>query len=230
MAAARQAASSADFQNLRQALQNRVSFTLRCQINRYHVTLAIGCRLFKDHTVSYVLIPYLVDLREIESVIGCKDASIVDAVKTVNSEKHAAGGDEGEEHIPLSHAIRHLIMGEPLIPDSAHQYGYALQEICAYKGEVILPDYWSGVRWDAVEECGLEDLFTKSGSPVKMPPTPDFPVIAHIKRDDLAAHLRSAEDRKAGFNDDDLIGLLNEYIGWLEAAQTSNKDIVLFYH
>ena len=104
-----------------------------------------------------------------------------------------------------------------------------LWQICKIKGEEMLPDYWGGVRWDAVETCGLENLLTKTAPLVELPPNQDMPSIGHIKRDNIAPYLRAAEERKAKTKESGVLDLLDEYIGWLETAASKNKDIVFFY-
>jgi hypothetical protein len=173
--------------------------------------------------MSYVLTSYLVDLAELESVIGCKDQSIIAAVEAMIQEKF--DDEDDEDKIAQSVALRHLIMGEPRNLDDATQYGWVLWDICRFKGEEQLPDHWGGVRWDAVEACGLENLLTKTGPPVELPPNQDMPSIGHIKRDNIAAYLHAAEETKAA----GVLELLDEYTGWLETAATKNKDIVFFY-
>jgi len=174
--------------------------------------------------MSYSLTVYLVDLAEIKAVIGCKDPSIIDGVEVVIREEY-----DDEDTIANSVALRHLIMGEPLDADNAPHYWCALGHICRFKGEELLPDCWGGVRWDAIEACGLEDLLTKTGPPVKLPPNPDIPSIGHIKRDNIARYLLAAEERKAKTNESGVLDLLDEYIGWLETAASKSKDIVFFY-
>jgi hypothetical protein len=136
--------------------------------------------------------------------------------------------DDEEEADAQRAAVRALVMGEPLDLDNAAQYGCALWDICRLKGEELLPDAWGGVRWDSVEACGLEELLTKTGPTVALPPNPDIPHIGHVKRDKIDKYIDAAEDQKqkAGPN---VVGLLEEYQGWLEDARSKNKDIVFFY-
>ena len=176
--------------------------------------------------MSYVLTAYLVDLGDLKSVIGSKDPAVIQAVEAAISEAYE---DDEDEVIAQKAALRRLIMGEPLNRGNAPQYGCVLWDICRLKGEELLPDYWGGVRWDAVEACGLQDLLTKTGPPVELPPNRDIPSIGHIRRDNITPYLQAAETLKAKTKDNGVLELLGEYIGWLEIAVRKNKDIVFFY-
>lgn len=174
--------------------------------------------------MSYVLTAYVLDLADLKSVIGSKDKSIIRKIEPMIEESF---GDDEEEAEAQRAAVRSLVMGEPLDPDN-NQYGHALWNICRVKGDEFLPDAWGGIRWDSVEACGLEDLLTKTGSPIALPLSDDFPNIGYIKRDMVGKYIEAAEEQKKKSNPD-VIGLLDEYLGWLKNARARNKDIILFY-
>jgi hypothetical protein len=121
--------------------------------------------------MSYVLTAYLVDLSDLKSVVGSKDFSVAHAVEALISETYM--GDKGAV-IAQNAALRALIMGQPLNPNSGADYGWVLWHICQVRGEELPIDHWGGVRWEAVEVCGLEDLLTKTGPPIELPPTGTF--------------------------------------------------------
>jgi hypothetical protein len=121
-------------------------------------------------------------------------------------------------------------MGERLDPGNAAAYGNALWNICkAVADEELFPDAWGGVRWDAVEACGLVDLLTKTGPPVKLPPNQDIPHIGFIARDKIPQYIQAAENTKAETDKPGVEDLLDEYLQWLETARSEAKDIVFFY-
>lgn len=183
--------------------------------------------------MSYVLSSILVDIAEVSSVIGCKDPSVIDAVKSLERDRYdeeATWDPEVMGEISLGDALRHLVMGEPLDAGSAHQYGYALCEVCTYMGTLLQPDCWSGVRWSAIEDCGLVELMTTTGPPVPLPSIEDFPRIGHIRRDQLPLYLDAATTKATAVSDVELKELLDEFIGWLETAIDNSVDIVLIYH
>ena len=168
-------------------------------------------------------------------MVGSGDPEMVKAVIDNNpdmfDEEEGEEEDEEEDELSLSSALRQLVMGVPLNPDEAHQYGYALQELCDYAGEMLDSDLWSGVRWSAVEQCGLEDLLTKTGPPVDIPLNEgDFPAIGHIPRDQLANYLQAAKGRAEQAPDGEIQQLLEEYTSWLESAADRNLDVVFFYY
>ncbi len=175
--------------------------------------------------MSYVLTAYILDLADLKSAVGSKDRSIIRDIEPMIEESFDE--DEEEEADAQRAAVCALVMGEPMDPDNA-QYGHALWNICRVKGEEFLPDAWGGIRWDSVEACGLEDLLTKTGPPVALPPSEDFPNIGYIKRDMIAKYIEAAEEQKEK-STPNVVGLLDEYLSWLERAQSENKDIVFFY-
>ncbi len=182
--------------------------------------------------MSYVLSGCIIDLAKLRSVVGSGDASIVDAVKANAPEAFEDEEEYADDDEPvLSEALRGLVMGDEIDPDNAFQYGYALQELCDYLGEMPEVDIWGGVGWGAVEVCGLEELLTKTGSPVPIPlEDGDFPAIGHINREQVGAYLQAANKRLQNSTDGEADGLLDEYIAWLETADEQKLDIVFFYH
>lgn len=175
--------------------------------------------------MSYFLTAYLVNLADLKSVIGSKDESILSDIEPILEETYE--GDEEEADAQRA-AVRALVIGERLEPDNAARYGCAFWHICRVKGEELLPDAWGGVRWNSVEACGLEELLTKTGPPVALPPNRDIPHIGYIKRDQVAKYIKDAE-KKIDESEGAVIGLLEEYLGWLEMAQSQNRDVVLIY-
>jgi hypothetical protein len=174
--------------------------------------------------MSYVLTAYLLDLADLKSVIGSKDQSIIHDVEPFIEE---AFEDDEDDADAQRAAVRALVMGEPLDPDNAGQYTSALWDLCRVKGEELLPDAWGGIRWNSVEACGLEELLTKT-APVALPQNEDLPHVGHVQRGNVAQYIAAAQDQKRKA-DPNVIGLLDEYLGWLEEAKSQNKDIVFFY-
>jgi hypothetical protein len=175
--------------------------------------------------MSYALTAYLLDLADLKSAIGSKDKSIIRDVEPGIENTYRR--DKKQADVRRA-AVRALVMGVKLDPKNAVQYGAALCDICRVKGEELLPDAWGGVRFESVEACGLEDLLTKTGPPVGLPPYTDFPCIGYIKRDKIAEYIKAAEEQKEEASPN-VIGLLDEYLEWLETARSKCKDIVFFY-
>jgi hypothetical protein len=181
--------------------------------------------------MSYVLTAYLVDIDKLQALVGSKDQSVVEAVKANNAEFFDEEEEEfDEDELWLSTAIEHLIMDQEKDPEEAHQYGYALREICDCYGELLPCDAWNGVRWAAVEICGLQDLLTKTRPPIELPENDDFPRIGCLRRSEVPGELQAAKERLEAATENDDPELLEEYVGWLEAAAEQGGDVVFFYH
>lgn len=185
--------------------------------------------------MSYSLLAFAVDLPEIERRIGSGDQGVIDAVIANNPEEFDEEEEDEDDDLSLKSAVRQLVMGESMDPEEAHQYGYALQELCSTYGEDLPCDLWCGVRWGAIEGCGLEPLMTRTGSPVALPPNDDFPTIAFLRRgEETAKALADAKRRLEGAPpeglDENLDDLIEEYAGWLETATEKDRDLIFFYY
>jgi hypothetical protein len=181
--------------------------------------------------MSYVLLCYLVDIPKLSSLVGSKDAAVVDEI--VESDPDLFDEDEedkDDDELTRRVALRQLIMGEKKDPEEAHEYGYALKTICDCYGKQQDCEAWGGVRWEAVEACGLEPLMKSSGPPVTLPENSDFPRIGHIRRDEIGQSLQSARGRLERSENPEIQELLEEYIGWLETTVEEEQDAVFFYH
>lgn len=163
--------------------------------------------------MSYCLFPIVIDIDRLNSTLGSGDAKLIAAID---------GADDPEN------PVHELIMGTSL-QGEPHEYGYALIELCEHTGTPILVNNWGAVRWAALEVCGLEDVL-QTGPPVSIPPYDDFPVIGHVRRNDLQQHIDAALSRRDKSDDEDIEEMLDEYVEWLTAAQSQNCDIMLCYH
>jgi hypothetical protein len=180
--------------------------------------------------MSYSLIPYVVDITQLKSIVGSKDESVVKAVVGVASAECDEDDDEDQIDADLEEAIFQLVTGQETDEVDAYQLGYALQEICEYAGTRPPVSEWSGVRWSAIEACGLKELLTKTGPPIDLPASSDFPRIGHIRREAVADHRLKARARFQEIPQTDLRELFQEYISWLETAAAEGLDIVFFYY
>jgi len=184
--------------------------------------------------MSYTLSPCLIDLEKLCEAVGSRDESLITAVlgPEPNELKDAWETDEDAEvegAFTPDTPLRHLVMGQPLIEEAGSEYGYALMRLCEHLGEMIPPDLWCGVRWMAITDGGLEDLLTKTGSPVPIPER-DFPAIGHWTAKEVADKVAQLGDSHLTCDSDDLQELLDEYEGWLRAAAAKGKAIVFFYY
>ncbi len=212
--------------------------------------------------MSYTLTPYLIDLGDLRRAVESRDEALLDAIREgrpeVFAEDEADEGDADEEEIPLREALRHLVMGEARRVGSAHQYGYALEALCARLGERLDADCWESIRWQVLETTGMDQVL-KSGPPVELPPNDSFPAIGFLTPEQISAIVARMEKgplktaapsgkkprrsfgswllglvisriiRRGPLTDEDVRELLEEYEGWLREAESRNKALVFFY-
>jgi hypothetical protein len=175
--------------------------------------------------VSYVLVPYLIDLAKLRSAVGSKDLALVEAIRKTDPEKF----DLRDDDLTLGDALSQLVMGEKLGRKATHQYGYALIRLCEHLGQRLDADEWSGVRLAALQDSGVAALM-QSGPPVKLPKNPDVPLVGFLERAQVAEMVSKMGDEGLTHDDEDLQELLTEFEGWLRAAVKAKRDIVLFFH
>jgi hypothetical protein len=181
--------------------------------------------------MSYSLSPYQVDLDALRRAVGSRDESLL-AVMVADDPRLAEPEKAGRtrREIPLGRALRHLVMGEPAVEGSAHQYGYALEALCKHLGGSLPSAEWAGVSWFALEATGLDGLMTGAGPPVTLPPIEDFPAIGHLGADEVAERAASpARDRPGGV-DPEYLPLIDEFQGWLRTAASGRNGLVFFYY
>ncbi len=177
--------------------------------------------------MSYVLMPFMIDLSKLRAAVGSKDAALVQAIRAHNPEEFTKV--DRERGLSLGDALSRLVMGEKLGNEKTYQYGYALEALCRHLGEVIRPDTWGGVRWAAMEDTGVEAVM-ESGPPVPLPPNDDFPTIGYLEVGDIRRRLKEADGNGMTNPDSDLQELLTEFEGWLRQAASNGKDLIFFYH
>jgi hypothetical protein len=212
--------------------------------------------------VSYSLIPYVVDLDTLIRAVGSKDESIIAVVLEHDPEAFAEDEPEDEpddDEISLGQALRDLVMGQPPVEGSAHQYGYALEQLCHHLGERLDCDEWCDIRWEVIEATGMEEIMDRK-SPVPLPETDDFPAVGYLTAGEVAALAAKLEQgplttaapsgqqraptrpagpgalllrgiaRRAALSEADTRELLDEYGLWLRKAAAKKQGLVFFYY
>jgi hypothetical protein len=180
--------------------------------------------------MSYSLRAYLVTLDEVRRTVGSRDSALVKAIVDYHPEAFAEEPDPDDEEIPLAQALEELVAGEFRHPNSAHQYGYALEEVCDYLGEELPSDCWCDIRWICLKETGMERVFDQVGCPVKLPPNPgSFPAIGHLAGDAIGRLLAELGDGHLTHEDEEFQEMLDEYEDWLRTAAAQGKDLIFFY-
>lgn len=137
--------------------------------------------------MSYSLVPYLVDLEQLRRAIGCKSEALLAEVIAGNPDV-LRDEESDDEELSLTQALRHLVMGEPPEAGSAHQYGYALMELCRHLGEELPErDLWESIHSDVLEATGADELLSRTGPPAPLPKIDNFPYIGHLEAAQIAA-------------------------------------------
>lgn len=176
--------------------------------------------------MSHVVTPVLIDFQELRAAFGSRDEHLIETIVERAAEEWMFGEDESAPE-ELRQAIRHLIMGEPLDRLEPNRYYLAFESICSQLGDVILPDAWGGVRWEALEWVGLEVVILK-GPPVALP-TPKFGHrVGFLDEAAVRDKLAKLTDEPPISDDEDDAELLEEYVGWLREAASKMKSIVFF--
>jgi hypothetical protein len=179
--------------------------------------------------MSCVLTPFLIDLSALRKAVGSRDESLIAAAMKKNPRLFESDFSDFDG-IPISLALRHLVMGESLDDQCGPQYGYALESLCDHLGARILPNSWGGVRWVALSDSGVEEVLMRSGSPIPLPDLQGAMTIGHLTADEVAAELSKLGGADSPpVDDEDLQELIDEYHGWLRTAASTNKDVVLIY-
>ncbi len=204
---------------------------------------------------------YAIDLERLRRAVGSKDETLLSELRSAHPE-YFADDDHVDEEGEISHAraLTDLIMGNPLVEESAHQYGYALKLLCEHLGEWLPSDYWESITWRVLQGTGMGELLQNSGSPVPLPKIADFPTIGYLTAErvkELASKLGdrapttvdlSGKKKRRSLQqwlvdkviekithrpmpgDEDLVECMEEYAGWLRDAAEEGKALVFFYY
>jgi len=95
--------------------------------------------------MSYPLTPYLVDIEAVRAALGSGDEALLATIVDQDPDQLADDGGADDE-LPVGLALRHLILGDPPVVESAYQYGYALEHLCRHFGEALDSDGWESIR------------------------------------------------------------------------------------
>jgi hypothetical protein len=177
--------------------------------------------------MSYAVTPVLVDIQNVRDTLGSRDERLIAILVEQAAEAFTFGEEDESGPSQLREAIRCLIMGESLDRLAPDRYRFAFEMICSHLGEVILPDAWGGVRWDALELVGLEDVVS-AGPPVPLPDDKLDPRIGFLTAADVEHRLSGIAENPPVSDDEDVLELREEYDGWLREAASRNMGIVFF--
>ena len=193
------------------------------------------------------LVPYSVSLNALRGFVGSRDPVACQKLETLFKREIADNASLQRQAIAdgaptLDVALRHLCMGDVATRGFGAQYIYALELLCAHFGNklrnsAVYPadDEWLMRMVDPVFDAwGLGD-FVKLKSliygrwPVKVPHA-DFPRGGTLEADAVARGIDVMRRGALPRFDREIIGVIGEVRGWLEAASASQSGVVCFYY
>jgi hypothetical protein len=149
--------------------------------------------------------------------------------------------------IPIRQTIQDLLNGELNHPEIGFQYGYALELLCPFCGDMLdndrvypLSSYWFDEIDAAWAKLGMNDIIAISdllyrGAPIKLPSIDDFPCIGYM----TAAECQTLFDRlfdasanrKIALDSPDFpVPVLSQISEWICAAAQVEQGIICFYY
>jgi hypothetical protein len=185
-------------------------------------------------STAYGIVPYLVNLDDLRRFAGSKDAAACMKIEGLFKRELV---DEAGSDV----ALRHICMGEPMRA-RPETYVYALEILCAHFGQKLrnqavypIDDEWAMRVVDPVFDAWRVGDFLKvqklvyGAWPIKIPHA-DFPRGGCIEAPDVARGLDVMRRGALPKFDKDVIGVIGEMRGWLEAAAARNAGLVTFYY
>ncbi len=154
--------------------------------------------------------------------------------------------DEFDPELPLEDALRHLVMDEERWDYEGAKYGYALEMLCSFYGEILTNNHWSAIHleWaetvsDALQEVGVPaESFSifghliSRGSPIELPDIDDFPYIGYVTLGEIPAVISTLTDERFATikteDADEIRASLEQVREWLETCQRDKTDLVCF--
>ena len=207
--------------------------------------------------MSYGVTPFAVSLPQIRKAVGSRSKSILrdlreefedELAEDREQVEEANEDDEFDPELSLERALRHLILDEERWDYEGAKYGYAVELICSFYGEILPNDHWTGISltWaetinDALLELGVSaetfsifgHLFYR-GAPVEIPEIEDFPCIGYVTLSEIPDVLEALTDQRLSrikSDDGEKISVaLQQVRDWLETCLRDKSDLVCFYY
>jgi hypothetical protein len=207
--------------------------------------------------MTYGVTPFAVSLTQIRKATGSRSKSILrdlreefedELAEDREQVEEANEDDEFDPELSLERALRHLILDEERWDYEGPKYGYAVELICSFYGEILPNDHWTGISlsWaetinDSLLETGVSaDTFSifghlfYRGSPVEIPEIDDFPCIGYVTLSEIPDALASLSDKQLslikGDDVEEIRVALVQVRDWLETCQRDKSDLVCFYY
>ena len=207
--------------------------------------------------MSYGVTPFAVRLPQIRKAVGSRSKSILrdlreefedELAEDREQVEEANEDDEFDPELSLEKALRHLILDEERWDYEGAKYGYAVEMICSFFGEILPNDHGTGMslNWaetinDSLLESGVSaetfsifgHLFFR-GSPVEIPEIEDFPCIGFVTLSEIPDVLDTLTDKQLSLikseDGDRIRAALRQVREWLETCQRDKADLVCFYY
>jgi len=192
------------------------------------------------------IVPYAVSLAELRAFVGSKDTAQLLKIDMLFKAEIADNASINRQAIAdgaptLSQALVRMCMGEALKGFGA-QYVYALELLCAHFGTKLRNSsvYPSDDDWlmrvvDPIFDAWkLSEVLTikrlvYGNWPVKLPYA-EFPRGGMLEADDVQRALGVMRGGALPKFDKEIVGIVGEVRGWLEAAAARKAGIVCFYY
>lgn len=205
--------------------------------------------------MSHGVTPYAVNLPQIHKVVGSRSKSLLLELREEFEEElqedreavdEANEDDEFDPELPLDKALRHLIMDEERWDYEGAKYGYAVEMLCRFYGELLANEHWTDIDLSSAETVdealltiGVPDKtfsilghLLQRGSPVEIPEIDDLPFIGYVKLAEIPDILKTFTDEKFAKirheSADAIRGSLEQVREWLERCQRDKSDLICF--
>jgi hypothetical protein len=197
--------------------------------------------------MSAGIVPFLVQLEEVRSFQGSNDSARLGRLEALfkreiadNAALHRQAIADGAPN--LGEALRQICAGASLDHRFGAQYVYALELLCAHAGQKLrnatvypVDDEWLMRVVDPVFDAWRLADFLKFKRliygrwPIKLPHA-EFPRGGTLEADEVERALAVMRGGALPKFDREVIGVIGEVRGWLEAAAARKAGIVCFYY
>lgn len=207
--------------------------------------------------MSHGVTPFSVSLTQLREVVGSRSKSILRELREEFEEELLDDEEAIEEanlneafdpELPLSDALRHLVMDEERWDYEGAKYGFAVELLCSYYGLFLPNDHWQStpLEWIetvndvliqigvAIEKFSIFGHLLYRGCPVEIPEIEDFPYIGYVELSEIPDALESLSDEliqsikhRAAPEIRQAILQVRE---WLEACEREKSDLVCFFY
>lgn len=156
----------------------------------------------------------LIFKKHIVAIHGCSD------------EEEFLGLSDPDDEITPDQALEEVVAGKFTRKDCAHQYGYALEQLC-----LTLGTFLDAVGTDQLRSLGLKTPLSRTRSPVKLPKINDFPYISYLDADEVRAEVERLRALDLSCpRDAEVEAERKAFLNHLETAVHLERGIVGFYY